>query len=66
MGVEFRMKVTEETEEISTKVKNLQIASAIFNERDKQRVKVCNTIYIKTVIAIYINIASVDIPVLSV
>lgn len=49
MGVEFRMKVTEEIEEISTKVKNLQIASAIFNERDKQRVKVCNTIYIKTV-----------------
>lgn len=57
MGIEFRKSVTEEIEEMSTKVKNLHIASSIFNERDKQRVKVCNTIYFKTIQAIYINIA---------
>lgn len=41
MRVEFRMWMTKEIEGMSTEVKKLQIASAIFNERDRQRVKVC-------------------------
>lgn len=40
MGVEFRMRVTPETQDMSASVNSLQIASAIFNEREKRRAQV--------------------------
>lgn len=40
MGVEFRMRVTPETQDMSASVNSLQIASAIFNQREKRRAQV--------------------------
>ncbi|XP_065940396.1 intermembrane lipid transfer protein VPS13A isoform X3 [Magallana gigas] len=42
MGVEFRMRVTPETQDMSASVNSLQIASAIFNEREKRRAQILN------------------------
>lgn len=47
MEVEFKMRVTPNFEEISASVKKLQIASAIFNKRDKRRAKVYIKLCIK-------------------
>ncbi|XP_078330281.1 intermembrane lipid transfer protein VPS13A-like isoform X6 [Crassostrea virginica] len=42
MVVEFRMRVTPETQDMSARVNSLQIASAIFNERDKRKAQILN------------------------
>ncbi|XP_056003796.1 intermembrane lipid transfer protein VPS13A-like isoform X2 [Ostrea edulis] len=42
MEVMFRMRVTPETQDMSASVNNLQIASAVFNERDKRKSQILN------------------------
>lgn len=39
--MEFNMQITSEFQKVSACVSSLQIASAIFNEKDKRRAQVC-------------------------